>query len=134
MTGVKHDGEASPRYEYEYGANGRAAIVRDHHLNRTAQTEYDLSERPCRNTVRDAETGELIYRTALEYDEQNRLKAFREETADGAHETTFTYDKDNRTTQIRYGSDEDVYKRQDLYRKTTFCAALTFGTSYTRTI
>ncbi len=106
MTGVKHDGEANPRYEYEYGANGRAAIVRDHHLNRTVQTEYDLSERPCRNTVRDAETGELIYRTALEYDEQNRLKAFREETADGAHETTFTYDKDNRTTQIRYGSDE----------------------------
>ena len=106
MTGVKHDGETSPRYEYEYGANGRAAIVRDHHLNRTAQTEYDLSERPCRNTIRDAETGELIYRTALEYDEQNRLKAFREETADGAHETTFTYDRDNRTTQIRYGSDE----------------------------
>ena len=105
MTGVKHDGEASPRYEYEYGANGRAAIVRDHHLNRTAQTEYDLSERPCRNTIRDAETGELIYRTSLEYDEQNRLKAFREETADGAHETTFSYDKDNRTTQIRYGSD-----------------------------
>ena len=106
MTGVKHDGETSSRYEYEYGANGRAAIVRDHHLNRTVQTEYDLSERPCRNTVRDAETGELIFRTALEYDEQNRLKAFREETADGAHETTFTYDKDNRTTQIRYGSDE----------------------------
>ena len=36
MTGVKHDGEASPRYEYEYGANGRAAIMRDHHLNWTA--------------------------------------------------------------------------------------------------
>ena len=80
--------------EVQYGNGGKVSY------------EYDLSERPCRNTIRDAETGELIYRTALEYDEQNRLKAFREETADGAHETTFTYDKDNRTTQIRYGSDE----------------------------
>ena len=77
LTGVKYDAETSPRYEYEYGANGRAAIVRDHHLNWTA----------------------------LEYDAQNRLKAFREETADGTHETTFSYDKDNRTMQVRYGSD-----------------------------
>ena len=103
VTSVTHDDESTPRYEYEYGANGQASFLRENHLGRTTQTEYDLSERPCQTTIRDTETDELIYRTSLEYDEMNRLAAFREQTAHGSHETTFSYDKDNRPTAIQYG-------------------------------
>lgn len=37
-----------PRFEYEYGANGKAAYVHDNELNQTVWTEYDGSERPIR--------------------------------------------------------------------------------------
>ncbi len=102
LTGVKYDGEATPRYTYEYGANGQAMRVEDKNLNRVQQVEYDLAERPMQKTIRDLETDELIYRTTLQYDGKNRLKDFSEQTAEGSHRTSYTYDKDDRTTAIQY--------------------------------
>ena len=93
------DGETAPRREYEYGANGQASFVLEKDLGRKQQTEYDLSERPCQSTLRDAQTDALIYRTTLEYDRRSRPKSFREQTADGVYETTFAYDKDSRRTE-----------------------------------
>ena len=53
LTGVKYDNETTPRYTYEYGANGQAMRVEDKNLNRVQQVEYDLAERPMQKTIRD---------------------------------------------------------------------------------
>ena len=101
ITGVKYDGESSPRYTYEYGANGQAAFMKDNNLNRIHQTEYDLAERPVQSTIRDT-SDNLIYRTTLTYDGKNRLSDFAESLPEESHKTSYTYDKDNRTTKIQY--------------------------------
>ena len=98
----EYDNETTPRYTYEYGANGQAMRVEDKNLNRVQQVEYDLAERPMQKTIRDLNTEELIYRTTLQYDGKNRLKDFSEQTAEGSHRTSYTYDKDDRTTAIQY--------------------------------
>ena len=98
LTGVAYDGAdpgSAPRYTYEYGANGQAAMVRDNHLHRSMQTEYDLAERPMQSTLRDEE-GNVLYRATLTYDAQNRLETFRERVGEERHKTAFTYDKDSR--------------------------------------
>ena len=108
LTGVAYDGddpETAPRYAYEYGANGAAAVVHDNHLHRTMQTEYDLAERPMQSTLRD-EDGNVLYRATLTYDAQNRLQTFHERTGDTYHKTAFTYDKDSRVTQMDYDTDK----------------------------
>ena len=43
VTGVVYGEESAPRYEYDYNAKGQVARVRDNLLNRTTQSEYDLS-------------------------------------------------------------------------------------------
>ena len=98
-------GGTSPRYAYEYGANGAAAVVHDNHLHRSMQTEYDLAERPMQSTLRDGE-GNLLYRATLTYDGQNRLEAFHERVGQEHHKTAFTYDKDSRVTQMDYDTDK----------------------------
>ena len=108
LTGVAYDEaevETSPRYSYEYGANGAAAVVEDHHLGRTMRTEYDLAERPMQSTLSDAE-GNILYRATLTYDGQNRLESFRERAGEEAHRTEFHYDKDSRVTQMDYDTDK----------------------------
>ena len=108
LTGVAYDGddpETAPRYAYEYGANGAAAVVHDNHLHRTMQTEYDLAERPMQSTLRD-EDGNVLYRATLTYDAQNRLQTFHERTGDTYHKTAFTYDRDSRVTQMDYDTDK----------------------------
>ena len=115
-TQVFLDDSAQPQCEYEYGANGQASFVRDNRLNRKLQTEYDLSERPCQTTLRDAQTDALIYRTTLEYDRRSRLKSFREQTADGAHETTFAYDADSRPKRIEFDGEALEYAYDSLGR------------------
>ena len=112
-TKVFFDGETAPRREYEYGANGQASFVLEKDLGRKQQTEYDLSERPCQSTLRDAQTDALIYRTTLEYDRRSRPKSFREQTADGVYETTFAYDKDSRPVSI--GFDGESQKLEYTY-------------------
>ncbi len=108
LTGVAYDGAdpgSAPRYTYEYGANGQAAVVRDNHLHRSMQTEYDLAERPMQSTLRDEE-GNVLYRATLTYDAQNRLETFRERVGEEHHKTAFTYDKDSRVTRMDYDTDK----------------------------
>ena len=101
LTGVKHDGETSDRYTYEYGADGEASVVRDSNLGRVLQTERDLAQRPMGTQLRDA-SGNLLYRTELDYDGQNRLVGFGE-TASGRNlKTAYTYDNDNRVTGMTF--------------------------------
>ncbi len=111
LTGVRHDAETADRYTYEYGANGQAARVHDNNLNRTYETEYDLSDRPCRGTLRDTD-GTAIYRTTLEYTRHSNLNRFREELSDGwtkdTYETSYAYDIDNRVTEMQF--DDSAHK------------------------
>ncbi len=101
LTGIRHDGESSNRYSYEYGANGQASILRDSALNRVFQTEHDLCGRPMGTQLRNA-SGSLIYRTEFDYDKQNRLVGFGETTGNGSHKTTYVYDDDNRPKELDF--------------------------------
>ena len=107
LTGVRYDGEETDRYSYEYDANGNAVLVRDHALNRVLQTGHDLADRPMDTQLRNAD-GSLIYRTQLDYDVQNRLVGFGEETENAAYKTGYTYDTDNRITEMDFGGDDKI--------------------------
>lgn len=107
MTGVKYDSETTDRYTYEYDASGNAVLVRDNNLGRVLQTEHDLTDRPMGTQLRNAD-GSLIYRTALDYDNQNRLVGFGEEAEGGTYKTSYTYDNDNRVTEIGFGGSNKV--------------------------
>ena len=119
LTGVEYDDEGFTRYSYKYGANGRAAEVKDENLGVTCRTEYDLSDRPCRTEKIDGE-GVLVQRTNLKYDKFGNLEHFTEELRDGeTHRSSYTYDNDNRITEITYDntSDQKVsYNYDDLGR------------------
>ena len=102
LTEVKYDAETTPRYEYKYGANGKAAEVIDHELNRTARTDYDQANRPCQTELRDDATGDALYKTGLKYDKLNNLEMFSEQAGSESHKTEFVYDRDNRVTELKY--------------------------------
>ena len=105
VTGVGYDNDESPRFSYEYDSKGRAAFVKDSTDGSTIRTGYDQTDRPNETEQRDGE-GNLKYRTLIEYDKKNRVKAFNEATADQSFKTEYTYDADNRVTKVRYnGSD-----------------------------
>ena len=71
----------------------------------TVRTGYDQTDRPNEAEQRDGE-GDMKYRTLIEYDKKNRVKAFNEATANQNFKTEYTYDADNRVTKVRYnGSD-----------------------------
>lgn len=95
------------RYTYEYDASGSAVLVRDNNLGRVLQTEHDLTDRPMGTQLRNT-NGSLIYRTELDYDNQNRLVGFGEETEGGTYKTRYTYDNDNRVTEIGFGGSDKV--------------------------
>lgn len=101
LTGVKHDGETTDRYTYEYGADGEASVVRDNNLGRVLQTERDLAQRAMGTQLRDA-NGNLLYRTELDYDTQNRLVGFGETASGRNYKTAYTYDNDNRVTGMTF--------------------------------
>lgn len=101
LTGVKHDGETSDRYTYEYGADGEASVVRDNNLGRVLQTERDLAQRAMGTQLRDG-SGNLLYRTELDYDTQNRLVGFGETASGRNYKTAYTYDNDNRVTGMTF--------------------------------
>lgn len=115
LSGVKYDGEATPRYTYEYGANGEAAEVTDANLKRTTRTDYDLADRPCQTEVHewDINSRTLLYRTRLKYSKLNNLELFSEEVAGETHKSAYTYDKDNRVKSIAY--DGDAHKVSYVY-------------------
>ena len=105
VTGVGYDNDESPRFTYEYDSKGRAAFVKDSTDESTIRTGYDQTDRPNETEQRDGE-GNLKYRTLIEYDKKNRVKAFNEATTDQNYKTEYTYDADNRVTKVRYnGSD-----------------------------
>ncbi len=102
LTGVRYDGETGDRYVYKYGANGEAAEVEDHSLGRIARTDYDQADRPCQTELRDASTGEALYKTSLKYDRLSNLEQFAEKAGGETHTSKYTYDRDNRVTEIQY--------------------------------
>ncbi len=101
LIGVKHDGETTDRYTYEYDASGDASVIRDNHLGRVLQTQYDLANRPMGTQLRNND-GSLIYRTELDYDAQNRLVGFGETAGNTNYKTAYTYDNDNRVTGMTF--------------------------------
>ena len=123
LTGVKHDGETANRYTYEYGADGEASIVRDNNLGRVLQTERDLAQRPMGTQLRDA-SGNLLYRTELDYDAQNRLVGFGETAGNTNYKTAYTYDNDNRVTGMTFdGGNAIGYTYDNLGRIATRTAS-----------
>ena len=105
VTGVGYDNDESPRSSYEYDSKGRAAFVKDSTDESTIRMGYDQTDRPNEMEQRDGE-GSLKYRTLIEYDKKNRVKAFNEATADANFKTEYTYDADNRVTKVRYNSSD----------------------------
>ena len=106
--------EDNPRYEYAYNANGQVAYVRNNLLGQIAQSEYDLSNRPCRVTTHkftEDEAGNLtslehVYTGEVAYDDTfGRLSEFNEKVGADREEfaTTFGYDDENRPTAQTYG-------------------------------
>ena len=115
VTGVGYDNDESPRFSYEYDSKGRAAFVKDSTDGSTIRTGYDQTDRPNETEQRDGD-GNLKYRTLIEYDKKNRVKAFNEATADASFKTEYTYDADNRVTKVRYNS-SDTSKVDYVYDK-----------------
>ena len=115
VIGVGYDNDESPRFNYEYESKGRAAFVKDSTDGSTVRTSYDQTDRPNEAEQRDGE-GNLKYRTLIEYDKKNRVKAFNEATADQNFKTEYTYDADNRVTKVRYNS-SDTSKVDYVYDK-----------------
>ena len=115
VTGVGYDNDEFPRFSYEYDSKGRAAFVKDATDGSTVRTGYDQTDRPNEAEQRDGE-GSLKYRTLIEYDKKNRVKAFNEATADANFKTEYTYDADNRVTKVRYNS-SDTSKVDYVYDK-----------------
>mgnify|MGYP002561904978 FL=1 len=115
VTGVGYDNDESPRFSYEYDSKGRAAFVKDSMDGSTVRTGYDQTDRPNEAEQRDGE-GNLKYRTLIEYDKKNRVKAFNEATANQNFKTEYTYDADNRVTKVRYNS-SDTSKVDYVYDK-----------------
>ena len=86
-----------------------------------ARTDYDQADRPCQTELRDASTGEALYKTSLKYDKLSNLEQFAERAGGETHTSKYTYDRDNRVTEIQYdGAAQKVsYAYDDLGRVTT---------------
>ena len=104
ITGIRYDNQTSDRFSYSYAANGQAAVVRDHALNRAYHTDYDLAERPMGSLLL-ASDGAALQRTRLSYDKRNRLTAFGEALPSAVYLTSYAYDNDDRTTSISFDGD-----------------------------
>lgn len=114
VTGVKYDSEDDPRYEYAYNANGQVAHVRNNLIGQIAESEYDLSNRPCRikthkfteDDAGNVTNQEHVYTGKVAYDDIfSRLSKFTEHVGADHEEylTEFSYDDENRPTLLSYG-------------------------------
>ena len=140
VTGIHYDDDTLPRFEYEYGANGRAAYVHDNELNQTVWTEYDGSERPIRaylmENATDTSLGTPRYMNTVSYDEFGNVAMHKEKVGGSAsYETTFDYDVDNRPTALRFGADNRkltyAYDRVNRISTRTVVGAANYATTYT---
>ena len=123
LTGVRYDDETTDRYTYEYGADGEASVVRNNNLGRVLQTERDLTQRAMGTQLRDT-NGNLLYRTELDYDTQNRLVGFGETASGQNYKTAYTYDDDNRITGMTFdGGNAIGYTYDNLGRIATRTAS-----------
>ena len=106
--------EDDPPYEYAYNANGQVAHVRNNLIGQIAESEYDLSNRPCRikthkfteDDAGNVTSEEHIYTGEVAYDDVfGRLSKFTEQVGADHEEfvTTFGYDDENRPTSLEYG-------------------------------
>ena len=106
--------EVKPRYEYAYNANGQVAHVRNNLLDQIAESEYDLSNRPCRikthkfteDAAGNVTSQEHVYTGEVAYDDIfGRLSKFTEQVGADHEEfvTEFGYDDENRPTSLDYG-------------------------------
>ena len=101
VTGITHDNDTAAKFTYEYDAKGRAAVVKDTTDGSSIRNNYDQTDRPTESEQRDGNDN-LKYRTLIEYDVKNRVKAFNEATDTDSYKTEYTYDKDNRATEVKY--------------------------------
>ena len=114
VTGVRYDDEVEPRYEYAYNANGQVAFVKNNLIQHVVESEYDLSNRPCRikthKVTEDADgnitSSEHVYTGEVAYDDVfARMTKFTERVGEDRTEyvTEFGYDEENRPTSLGYG-------------------------------
>ncbi len=114
VTGVRYDDEVEPRYEYAYNANGKVAFVKNNLIQHVVESEYDLSNRPCRikthKVTEDADgnitSSEHVYTGEVAYDDAfARMTKFTERVGEDRTEyvTEFGYDEENRPTSLGYG-------------------------------
>ena len=107
--------EDNPRYEYAYNANGQVAHVRNNLIGQIAESEYDLSNRPCRikthkfteDAAGNVTSQEHVYTGEVAYDDVfGRLSKFTEQVGADHEEfvTEFGYDDENRPTSLDYGA------------------------------
>lgn len=139
MTGIHYDNDTTPRFEYEYSANGQVAYVHDNELNRTAWTEYDASERPIRmhlmENATDISLGTPVHVNSVSYDEFGNVEMYKEMVSGSAnYETTLIYDVDNRPTALRFGADNRkityAYDRVNRISNRTVVGAANYATTY----
>lgn len=110
VTGIHYDAALTPRFTYNYGANGQVTYVRDNELNRTVWMEYDTSERPTYmhllENATNASIGTPRYVSTTGYDEYGHVASFKEKVNNSAnYETTYAYNIENQPTQLRFGAD-----------------------------
>lgn len=114
LTGVKYDTDDCPRYEYAYNANGQIAHVRNNLIGQISESEYDLSNRPCRikthmfteDAAGNVTSQDHVYTGEAAYDDVfGRLSKFTERVGADHEEfvTEFGYDDENRPTSLSYG-------------------------------
>ena len=113
VTGIHYDDATTPRFTYDYGANGQVAYVRDNELNRTVWTEYDTSERPTRTHILESASSSSIgtpkYVNTVRYDAYGNVDSYKETVNNSASfETTYIHDVENRPMQLRYGADNRI--------------------------
>ncbi len=139
VTGIHYDDATTPRFTYDYGANGQVAYVWDNELNRTVWTEYDTSERPTRTHILESANSSSIgtpkYVNTVRYDAYGNVDSYKETVNNSANfETTYAYDVENRPTQLRYGADNrKVNYIYDAIGRIATRAANSMQTSYLTT-
>ena len=108
VTGICFGNETDPRYVFRYNARGQAAWMKDNLLHRVTETEYDLSDRPCR--IKTHENGMHLYTGEVAYDKLfGNLSEFTERIGEGytEYKTTFGYDAESRPTTLTYGNNSN---------------------------